>query len=92
MTRPTEPIKASTITAKGPAEVKKKMIPTQRTFAFPFFIPTFLIDLWVNRWLQSLVVNQGVVPMKGDSSAGTFMFYQSYIYTKQIEINDNTNV
>lgn len=71
---------------------KKKMIPTQKTFGFPFFTPSFLIDWWVNKWLQSLVIDKGVVPMKGDSSAGMFMFYQSYIYTKTITENETGNI
>jgi hypothetical protein len=75
-----------------PPQVKKRMIPTQKTFGFPFFTPTFLIDWYVNRWLQSLVIDQGVVPMKGDSSAGMLMMYQSYIYTKTITENDTTNL
>lgn len=70
----------------------KKIVPTQKTFSFPFFIPTFIIDWRINKWLQSLVVNQGVVPMKGDSSAGMLMFYQSYIYTKTIIENDKADV
>jgi len=67
---------------------KKKMYPAQKTFGFPFFTPSFIIDWYVNRWLQSLVIDQGIVPMKGDSSAGTFMIYQSYIYTKTIILED----
>lgn len=72
--------------------LKKRMIPTQKTFGFPFFTPCFIIDWYVNRWLRSLVENQGVVPMKGDSVGGTFMIHQSYIYTKTITENEKTSL
>ena len=67
-----------------------KVIPTQRTFGFPFFTPTFIIDWYVNRWLKNLVENKGCVPMKGDSVGGTFMIHQSYLFTTKIEIKDDT--
>ena len=83
---------AKTLNVEKPAPPKKKMIPTQKTFGFPFFTPSFIIDWYVNRWLQSLVIDQGIVPMKGDSSAGMIMLYQSYIYTKTIILEDDTAI
>lgn len=74
------------------ADVKPKqykVVPTQRTFGFPFFTPTFIIDWYVNRWLKNLVENKGCVPMKGDSIGGTFMIHQSYLFTTKIEIQDD---
>ena len=90
MKKTTEPT-AATSTATPPPQ-KKRLIPTQKTFGFPFFTPSFIIDWYVNRWLTALVENQGVVPMTGDSVGGTFMIHQSYIYTRTITEDEKTTL
>lgn len=69
-----------------------QQVPTQKTFMFPAITPSFIIDYFVNKWLRSLVVDKGTVPMLGKVSSGTVMVYYVYLFTSKIEINDNTNV
>ncbi len=85
MTRPPETITASTVKADQKPKAFKQ-IPTQRTFCFLAITPSFIIDFFVNRWLQSLVVDKGTVPMLGKVSSGTIMVYYVYLYTTKIEI------
>jgi len=67
-----------------------KQVPTQKTFTFPSITPSFIIDFFVNKWLSSLVVDKGIVPMLGKVSSGTFTVYYVYLFTTKIEIQDDT--
>ena len=60
---------------------KKKLIPTQKTFAFLSFTPSFIIDWIINRWMKTLVLDQGVVPMLGKVSEGMIMLHYTYLFT-----------
>lgn len=79
----TEPTSGTTTTEEKPKAFKQ--IPTQRTFCFLAITPSFIIDFFVNRWLQSLVVDKGTVPMLGKVSSGTVMVYYVYLYTTKYE-------
>ena len=62
-----------------------KQVPTQKTFVFPSLTPSFIIDFFVNRWLTSLVVDKGTVPMLGKVSGGSLVIVYVYLFTKKIE-------
>lgn len=76
------------LTKKTTLEKEKpyKQVPNQKTFMFPAITPSFIIDWFVNRWLVSLVIDKGTVPMLGKVSSGTIMVYYVYLYTKKVEL------
>ena len=68
---------------------KLKVVPCQKTFGFPVFTPSIFIDWYINRWLKSLVIDKGTVPMLGKIGEGLLITHFTYMYTTQVDIKND---
>jgi hypothetical protein len=77
-------------------KVQNIQYPAQKTFIIPFFVPGFIVDRIINKWIRDIVIETRTMPMLNKIGSGPLFNVFGYMYTKtdktelKKEINTNS--